>query len=824
MSFLRIVITLIFVFTLVKFGEAQQLRENEIVVIKGEKYVLHQVRTGETIYSITKKFGVERPELIENNPKLSDGLKIGDIIKIPYREDADLNEEPIYKKGDPVGFKIHTIKSRTETPYFIAKEYGVTVEELYAYNPQIRRYKRGTEVRIPLWDEPAEKVVERIENIEPVIKEGVGAKPQKEEDELVQHKVRSGETLYSIARRYNISTSEILFLNPGAKNLKAGDIIYLPKKDEPELQLDELAEGLGADKYFEHIIESGETMWGITRKYDVLEEVLKNINPVLRSGFPAGVTIKIPVQEEDISPKVKPVNEDAFRRYLVKSGETLYGLASDYDLTIPEIKKYNPVLEKRNLVSGETILIPRKPNKQIVEFIEDDLEEDSIEIPSDYYEIEVPVEVPESCKPAEQLFFSRAQYDIALFLPLYLEANDTLNKRPKELEMLSDSPAAPTDEMENVLDENTEFESDILIEEEEPEDMFFGFYGNTENFVQFYEGVLLAVDSMQRIGMRINLEVYDTHHNANTVREVIYSEDFLETDLIIGPVFPDLQDEVAAIAAKNRIPLVSPLSSQSNEINTNSYYYQVNPSREYIANQTAELIANEYFNSNFIIFKMNDYSGTPEGQLVNLIQEKLYNSGFWGKPNGVKFSVYDFQNEGPFGFRRILSKTKENVVFIPSSVVGELSVAVSNINNLANEYPITLIGTNRFQQYESIELEHYHNLKLEYIAPYWIDYNEKATIRFFEKFRNNYYTDPNSFGVQGYDVALFFLDALKTYGKEFNDCLPYLQTDLVQGNYQFEKVSPFGGYMNEGVSVISYRPDFDVVQERVIGQYKFAQK
>lgn len=819
---LQIVILLFLFFVSSDFVDAQQLRENEVVVIRGEKYVLHQVRTGETIFSITKKFNVNRETLIENNPDIASGLKIGDIIKIPYRENADLSEKPIFQKGDPSGFKMHTIKSRTETPYFIAKEYGVTVEEIYTYNPQIRRYKRGTKVRIPLWDAPAGDVTQKIEPIEPQIDEKLRADERNQKDELIKHRVRPGETLYSIAKRYNISESEILFFNPDAKKLRAGDIIYLPKEEEPELQPDELTEEIGAGNYFEHIIESGETMWGITRKYDVSEEELKSLNPVLRSGFPAGVVIKIPVREEE-TVKAKPVNKDAFFEHRVKRNETLYGIASEYDLTIPEIEKYNPFLEKRNLVTGETLLIPRKPDEQIVDFMQEKADVDSVPVVEpDYFEIEIPVEIPESCKPSGNQFYSSAVYDIALFLPLYLEANDTLNKKPKELELLQDSLAALE---EDPLDDAFLIENDTIIEEDEPEDMFFGFYRNSENFVEFYEGVLLAVDSMQQAGMNINLTVFDTQHNIDSVREAIYSSDFLETDLIIGPVYPDLQEEISGISAKNRIPMVSPLAANSDVIRSNNYYYQVTPNREYIAEETAELIADEYFNSNFIIFKTSEFGGTPEGRLVEMIREKLYNSGFWGKPNGVTFSVYDFEHEGPFGFRRILSKTKKNVVYIPTSVVGELSVAISNINNLADEYPITLIGSNRFQHYESIELEHFHNLNLEYVAPYWVDYQEKATVDFFEKFRNNFYTDPSNFGVQGYDVAFYFLNALNTYGKDFSDCLPYLQLDLVQGNYRFEKVSPFGGFMNEGLSVISYERDFDVVEERVIGgQFKIAQK
>ena len=313
--------------------------------------------------------------------------------------------------------------------------------------------------------------------------------------------------------------------------------------------------------------------------------------------------------------------------------------------------------------------------------------------------------------------------------------------------------------------------------------------------------------------MNVVLNVYDTQNNLDSVRRYISSEDFLRSDLIIGPVNPAVQRDVASVAAKNRIPMVSPLYNQSTEIQGNPYYFQVNPDRDFLAAKTAELVAEEYFNSNFIVFKTSNYAGTPEGRLVSLIQEKLYNSGYLGKQNGANFSIYDFEHDGAFGLRKILSHSKENVIYIPSSNEGELSVAISNINNLGGDFSITLIGSNRFQNYESIEVDYFHNLKLEYIAPYWIDYKNPATIRFMRKFKDIYFMEPNNFSIQGYDVTFYFLNALKNYGRDFRQCLPYMRLNLIQGNYRFEKVSQFGGYMNHGVSLIEYQKNYDVVRK-----------
>ncbi len=806
--------------------DAQQLKENELVVIHGEKFVLHQVRTGETLFSISKKYNIDSNEVVENNPDIKkDGLKIGAILKIPYNENANLSQAPVYKKGDPSRFEHHTITSRNETPYFIAKEYNISVEEIYAYNPEVKRFKKGTELRIPIWDAQPQPISEKTtetsisstRQIENVQNQGTS-------DNLQVHIVKSGETLYSISQQYQVSMNEIIKYNPDQHSLKAGAKIYIPKQNLSVKTPAKHQETMLHERYFEHVIESGETMWGITQKYDVTETELKTLNPVLETGFPAGVVIKIPLRDVT-TVEAKPVNSDAFEKYQVQKGETLHGLAEQFHMTIPEIKQYNPALAERNLlINGEVILIPRKPelmeeqplaigNSEETRAVPEYGQAEEESVSDEFYKVEIPVEIPESCKPDNMGMFTNDTYTISLFLPLFLEANDTLNKETIVF----------TENMDSLLvSETTDDKVDTLVEEGTQEDKFIKFYGTSRNFLQFYEGVLLAIDSMQNRGMNIKLNVFDTQQKPDSIRRFIYSSDFLKSNLIIGPVYPNVQSEVASIAAKNRIPMISPLAAQSDHLKSNPYYYQVNPDRDYLALKTAELVADEYFNSNFVVVKTNNYANTPEGKIVNMIQEKLYNTGLLNQPNGVSFSIYDFEHEGAFGLRRILSKEKENVIYIPSANEGEISVAISNISNLADDYSITLLGSNRYQQYQSIEIEKFHALKLKYIGPYWVDYKKPSTIDFLEKFKSNFYTEPDNFGMQGYDITFYFLNALKVYGNDFYNCLPYLQVDLTQGNYQFEKVSQFGGYMNQGVSVISYKPNYDIVRERVEGQLHLA--
>ena len=719
-----------------EIADSQNIKENEVVVIHGERFILHQVRTGETVYSISRDFKTESTLLQKYNPGISEGLSIGDILKIPFNTNIDLSEFPKINKGEPTEIINHSIESNNETAYSISKKYKITVEEVYAYNPTIQRLKKGMVLKIPQWN-----FTSKAEKAEPLPEQKPDSNNGNINKDLIEHTVVSGETLFSIGKKYNISETEIIQYNPEAKNLKAGSKLFLPVKKSESKNFISATDKRIEDKYLNHTILSGETLFGLTQKYQVTEEELKQVNPELINSFRAGTVIKIPV-------KANTVNHNVIENEVVNERST----------TVEPVHETEPAEN-----------------------------------------------VPVDCM-AGKTGITNKTFNVALFLPLYLEANDELNNK-----IVTDSVTQSVG-LEGIT------ASDTIIEEPKTPQLTRQFYGNSENFLQFYEGVLIAVDSMQKAGMKIELNVFDTKDNPESVRKIINRENFSKTDLIIGPVYENVQKEVAAIAAKNQIPVVSPFTPKSGIIGNNPFFYQVNPTREYLAEKTVEMIAAGYSESNFIVVETSSYMGTPEGQMVENIRKKL------GSGKG-KYTEYDFRKERARGLKNVLSSDKENVIFIPSSDEGELSVAISNINNLADEFSITLIGSSNYQQkYSSIEVAHYHNLKFKYVNPYWTDYSKNTTINYIEKFIANFVTEPNSYGIQGFDVSWYFLNALFYFGNDFSACLPFLKADLVQGNYYFKKVSPSGGYMNQGVSVISYNRNFEVERINVLGQPKSKEK
>ncbi len=759
-------------------------------VVNGEKFTIHQVQPGETIYSLCKNFQITEAELMKVNPELEKGLKTGAKLKIPFKSDLTGSPAPT-KQREPTMFITHEIKNQ-ETPYAVSKKYGISLDDLFKYNPDLKRFIKGKKIRIPQWDQEKKTSVDHTSKQEPVVKV----------QKFINYTVRQGETLYSISKNQKIDITEILLYNPEARNLKEGSILKLPEKGGPDAVGSAINENIEKG-IFLHIIESGETLFGLTRRYNIPKEDLIALNPDMEKNFPVGGVVKIPLNEEYKTEIRENAENPTLMRYNVQKGETLYSLAESKNIDIIEIRKYNPALNFRGLVEGETLFLPAVKKIQPV------LPEN---IPLGADKISGPVEktgpvmrVPAGCKPGNPERKGSRVVRIAMFLPLFLNENEEMGQK-----FSNDSIVVVTNQL---LPKQDTLPGSGLAKS--AANMFFE---NSENFLCFYEGAIIAIDSLRKSGMQVSLSVFDSRKDASVIRKIIASEKLKETNLIIGPVYPEQQSDIAAYAAKNRIPLISPLASTSDHIRSNPCYFQVNPTREYLYSETAEMIARDYSGGNFIVLKTGPYEKLPEGSLVEIINEKMTNAGFYTNSSQLNFMIYDYRKNGIQGLSNLLSVQKENVLLIATMNEGEISETMSDLKNLSSQYNITLVGNNRYPQLKSLDQEIFHILKLKYLSPYWINFRSASTANFITKFKSIFKNEPNEFACQGFDVTYFFADVIAGYGKDFYGCLKYINGELTQGRYYFEKVSEFGGYMNHGLSLISYEPDYSVVCKKIIGQ------
>ena len=173
--------------------------------------------------------------------------------------------------------------------------------------------------------------------------------------QFYMHFVKQGETLFEIAKTYDVSVEDIYSNNPAAKSgIKSGQILKIPYKEtKNKSNTQELKSG----ESFQHIVKGKETLYGIARSYGADINEIKGLNPGMGDSVKEGQAINIPVRykpEKSISEKTS-----ATLKHTVQSGETLYSISRQYNVPADDIKAANPGMQE-SLKIGQELLIPSK--------------------------------------------------------------------------------------------------------------------------------------------------------------------------------------------------------------------------------------------------------------------------------------------------------------------------------------------------------------------------------------------------------------------------------------------------------------------------------
>jgi cell wall-associated NlpC family hydrolase len=186
------------------------------------------------------------------------------------------------------------------------------------------------------------------------------------QDKSIQHTIVKGETISSIAQKYNVSIASIYKLNPKAKKtLQLNQVLLIPNSESKK---DNIPESLVSEQTTEinHEVLPKETLYGITKQFKTSAELLYKANPKLETeGLKIGQTIIIPsrLTKKEIAglSNVKPeeiVDKIELLTHQVKAKESLYSIAKQYGITLKELQSTNPAVGKKGLSIGQVITIP----------------------------------------------------------------------------------------------------------------------------------------------------------------------------------------------------------------------------------------------------------------------------------------------------------------------------------------------------------------------------------------------------------------------------------------------------------------------------------
>jgi cell wall-associated NlpC family hydrolase len=281
-----------------------------------EKYTKHIVSKGETISKIAEQYHIKTSAIYELNPDAKKGINYKSVLLIPNTDSKEQKNSADVVTSYPS--KKHSVLPK-ETLYGIAKQYGVTVEEIQKINPTLGKsgLRNGQKINIPGTESDQKTVASVSEPIKNNQKTSVSAQANviKEiSEESIVREILPNETKYAIAREYGITVADLDKANPilETEALQIGQKITIPVKEEN------------------------------TTKTVVAKVEAKKEKAIVVENKIAAKTETAVNESEVIENKI--VETTVIRKVLPK--ETKYGIAKEYGISVKELERQNPKIAK----------------------------------------------------------------------------------------------------------------------------------------------------------------------------------------------------------------------------------------------------------------------------------------------------------------------------------------------------------------------------------------------------------------------------------------------------------------------------------------------
>lgn len=631
-----------------------------------------------------------------------------------------------------------------ETVQSLAKLYGVSNVEILKANPDLALgIKADMVVKIPFREESnAENPIDLPEPQTP-------GKIQHSDQQSARagfHTVQPKETWYSLSRLYKIPVVELIEANTAIDTLKIGMEIVIPTP-KPDHKV--ITEG-----YAEHTVAPQETLYSLSKKYKTSVEELLRLNASLSEGLKAGQIIMVPLEATDAEGVLKVQYTDtSYVVHQVERKETLYSISKLYGIDLNDVLKANPDAAG-SLKKGDVLRIPRVSMK-----VRPFVSPDTVIMRRAINQQAIGVSSVDPCTRKNDI---NAEYNIALLIPLQLELVDSIQVHDPSM-------------LKTVID-----------------------YSSFD-FIQFYEGAVMAVDSLAAAGMKIKLHVYDVDYGDNTykIKKVLAKPELKNMDLLIGPFFAESFKPASDFAKLQGIPIINPLSIRTEMIQGNESVILLQPSLMVQYETLGEFLKNEYSMENVVLVRRN-----PEENklLADCISRQFANGN--GAKSNLKEVVYS--TSGWLGVSKALSTDKSNIVVLATTDRAVLPALLRELAERAESHKISVVG---LPEWEELELEYNYLTKLNthFYAPWFVNYADINAKKFIWEFRKRFAGEPeiDKYAFLGYDATLYFVSALKIYGKHFTQCLEQYQMRGISSKMYFRKTEN-GGFQNSSAAIYKY--------------------
>ena len=367
----------------------------------------------------------------------------------------------------------------------------------------------------------------------------------------------------------------------------------------------------------------------------------------------------------------------------------------------------------------------------------------------------VPSKDVETEKPIEKITESK-EIKIALLLPLYLEQNFEIDTSDTEVDFEPRSLPA----------------------------------------LAFYEGAMLAVDSLQNSGKKIKIDVFDVASDSSAKHSIIINYAALKNYDLVFANYPSAQAVAAAEEAKLfGIKMVLTQFGAATSLKNNANLTLALPSTITQCRLMADYMLEQYHYSNFIVLSRNIKRENELADTFKTETDSLLNQKF---NSGNKCLLLTYTDSVNHLLIKNLSAEKRNIIYLPSSEESNVSSILNGLDTLNEK--ITVVGLPTWENFETVQFGRLLNLEVYIFSTTYLDYENTEVNYFRKKYIDRYRTDALFSAYQGFMLTNYFSQLHSQFNSNFFDHL----ADQTVNGFKFIRLEKGYGFENNTISVLKY--------------------
>ena len=583
----------------------------------------------------------------------------------------------------------------------------------------------------------------------------------------VSYKVQEGETMRDIADRLDMKTKDLLRLNPDVgRRPEANTVIVIPN---PNIKKN-ASSSTSTSSTKEEITDN-------TTDDDTTAE--DNTNDVDDTVFQQTIV--------------------EYETHTVEKGETVYRITKQYGITKDDLIKYNPEytnIQSNNLSIGQVLKV--KANTKTITI-------DKEEVLKKF--------LTHTVKSKETMYSLTRFYNVSKedLVHLNPEYPDLVDNKLSIGQFLKIKPIEEVNKNENYTFYKDSIQADATInlaillpfkaDEYSDKSSKSIFEGNqlTNMVTDFYMGAEIAIDSIKKQGVNVQVNVFDTGNRGKNIPTILESTNLENADVVIGPFY---SDKAEAVAKGVDAPVIFPHYSSKQNKFSSSKLVKTSPEKSKYIEYLASYLKDSYKDQE--IFIVGDDKSSTNNEVTKIVSEL--------KKHDSISDIHILKPEDGYikreRFTKKMSSKRHNWVIIASNDNVVVADALNSMIGLPDEIKVQVFSPDKTDAYNKIDNNKLASINFTYVSNTYADEDAIETKFFNDKFLQKNNTTPSEYAIKGFDITYDILMRLAS-GDNLSNTFKKGVSLRVENKFDYRK-KIFGSSSNEGLFVVKYNKDLSL--------------